>query len=189
MVASGELSDDDSIAVVANDLVQSRLAEIEPEDDVEASTVLEMVDRTREEAKREATAEFRDAMDETRRRQEQSDQAAETAREELAAARLAARNRAQKIARSGAVSVFSILGIGLVVGAIWTLPLEWSEATRGHRIWNAVWWLCVGSFYVASLLGFFSRRFHVLNTYEHLKKVMFRYAYRLFWPNDDGKAP
>ena len=186
MVASGELSDDESIAIVASDLAQNRLAELEPEDDVEATTVLEIVDRTREEAKEEATAAYRDEIQETRQRQELSDRVADDAREELAAARLAARNRAEKIARYGAMCVFGVLGVGLVVGAIWTLPIEWSQATRSHKIWNSVWWTCVGAFYVASLLGFFSRRFHVLNTYERLKMLLFRYLYRLFWPNDEG---
>ena len=174
MVTTGELSDDESIAVVASAFTPMKLADLEPDDDVEATTVREIVERVRAD---EAT-QFTSQLDEERRKREASDKAVVVARSEMAGIKGRARAKAESLATLGAQVVYgTVLGI-LALGALWTLPTSWSESTRRDELWGIVWWVCVLGFIVCSLLGF-TRRFHVLNLYGYLKRFLTQWLQRV----------
>ena len=132
-VTSGDLSDDESIAVLATEFTRMKLADFESEADVEATTVREIVERVREEHE----TKLRSQLDDGQRKLEESERA--------------------------------VLCIVLLLGAILTLPMEWVDSTRADHVLNLALWGCVALFFVFSLLGFFTRRFHVLNVFDRLK--------------------
>ena len=167
LVASGELSDDESIAVVASEFTRVQLADLEVDDDIEATTVREIVERVRA----DEHTQFASQLDDERRKREASEKAIVAARSELAAIKGRARNRADQLAAWGARGIYGVfLGI-LGVGALWTLPTNWSEATRQDAFWGIVWWVCVLFFVVASILAC-TARFHTLNLYRYLKRSL-----------------
>ena len=181
LVRSGELSDDESIAVVASEFTRVQLANLEADTDVEATTVREIVERV----KAEEQTKFSLELDQERRKREESDRAAVTAREETASIRRAQRAHAEKLAAWVARVIYGLLCIVLVLGAIWTLPTKWSNSTRAAQVWNLVWWGCVAIFSACSLLGFLTRRFHVLNAYDWLKTSLTPRMRRLLFPENE----
>ena len=172
LVTSGALSDDESIAVLANELTQVQLSDQEVEDDVEATTVLEIVGRVQEEQE----ARFRSELDTSERKQKESEQKqkeserrAAVAQAKVASIAVGAQARAERFAAWMAGGIYALFCGVLLVGALASLPTEWSARPRAGSIVNWVWWSCLGLFFGASMLGFFIRRFHVLNLYDRLK--------------------
>ena len=180
LVKSGELSDDESIAVLANGFAYIEPGELESELDAEATTIREIVERVR------ATdhVEFRSRLAEERKKREASERAAVEARLETADVRSAIDMRVEKLATVTAWVCYSGLFIIFVVGATLTLPLDWSEGTRSGNLTIVAGWICIGAFFVASLLSFFTRRFHVLNIFEHLKSFFAARLKRILLPQD-----
>ena len=167
MVTTGELSDDESIAVVASEFTRMQLTDLEPEDDVEATTVREIVERVRAEEQ----TQFSSQLDEERRKREVSDKAAVAARSETAAIKGMARTRAEELATWAARGIYGVfLGV-LSVGAFWTLPTNWSESTRQDAFWGVLWWVCVLGFIASSILAF-TGPFHALNLYRHIRESL-----------------
>ena len=93
-VASGELSDDESIAVLAKGFTRRELADHELGADVEATTVREIVQRVREEDE----ARLRALLDESRRKAEESERAAAAARDEAVSIRNTLKAQVEKSA-------------------------------------------------------------------------------------------
>ena len=180
LVESGELTDDESIVILANGLTQIEPGELESEGDDEADTVREIVERVREEDQ----ARFRTRL--------AAERAKSTASERVASDALARENSirsrttalAERLAAIGAGVIFSVISLVLLVGAILTLPVEWTDRTKSDIILNLACWVCVATFTVASLLGFFTRRFHVLNVYDHLRHLLATRLKRMLLPKD-----
>ena len=179
MVKTGELSDDASIAVVASEFTRMKLSDFGADEDVEATTVREIVERVQAEERTEFTAQ----LDHERRRRNESDRAAVAARSEVAQLREAARAQAEKIASYTAAGVYGGFLIVVTSGAVWTLPTQWSDSTRGSAAWGIVWWICVSVFIVCSILGF-TDRFHVLNLYGRLQMWLVERVQRILLPED-----
>ena len=181
LVASGELSDDESIAVLADELTQVRLSDHGPEDDVEASTVLEIVERVSAEHEHE----LRSQLDDRQRELEKSRHAATAAQAEVDSYRARVQAQAEGLAKAMAAVVYAFLCVPLVVGAVLTLPTQWSDPPQASVVVNLVWWLCVVLFFALSLLGFFIRRFHVLNFFDRLKAWFTPRLRRILLPEAD----
>ena len=184
MVKTGELSDDESIAVVASAFTRMELADVESDEDVEATTVREIVERVRAEEQTQYTTQ----LDEERRQRKASDKAIVVARSEIAELKGTARAQAERLATLGARGIYGVfLGI-LALGAFWTLPTSWSESTRRDELWGIVWWACVLGFLVCSILCF-TGPFHVLNLYGHLRRSLTQCLQRVLLPEDQrGKG-
>lgn len=165
MVASGELSDDDSIAVVASDFTRIALGDLDSDDDVEATTVREIVDRVRAEEQ----AEFTSRLDKEKRQRRNSERETVAARLEVAEIKRTALSRSEGLASIVAGGIYGVVVILIALGAFWTLPTDWSLSAREHDLWRTAWWVCVSVFACCSLLGF-TNRFHVLNLYSHLRR-------------------
>lgn len=165
LVSSGDLNDDESIAVLANEFTHVRLAEFEADADVEANTVREIVERVRAEQE----TQLRSELDEERRKREESERAITVAEGHTATIISTVEDRAERWASFAAGTVHGSLYIILILGGIWTLPTEWSEWTRTHQVWTLVWWSCVVIFLGCSFVALFTRRLRVFNVYGHLK--------------------
>ena len=179
LVTSGALSDDESIAVLANELTQIELSDQEDEGDIEATTVLEIVGRVRDEQE----ARFRSELDtserkqkesrrkqkESERKQMESERRAEAAQAQVASFRVGVQARAERLAAWPAGVIFGLLCGALLVGAVLGLPTEWSLPPRGNLLANLAWWSPVVLFFGVSLLSFFIPRFHVFNVFSRLK--------------------
>ena len=76
LVSSGDVSDDESIAVLASEFTQVRLADIEPDADLEATTIREIVERVRVEQE----TELRSELEEERRKRKESERASRSCR-------------------------------------------------------------------------------------------------------------
>lgn len=182
MVTTGELNDDESIAVVASAFTRVELTDVESDDDIEATTVREIVDRVRVEEQTHFTSQ----VDEERRKRMASEKAVIAARSELAAIKGKTRTQAETLATLGARTIYgAFLGV-LAVGAFWTLPTNWSESTRQDELWGIVWWLCVLAFVVCSILGF-TGPFHILNLYGHLKKSLTQWLQHVLLPENQRR--
>jgi len=179
MVATGELSDDESIAVVANEFTRMKLSDFGPDEDVEATTVREIVERVRAAEQTEFTSQ----LDQERRKRNESDRAVVIARSEIAQLKEMARAQADRIATAVTAGIYGGILIILASGAVWTLPTEWSNSTRGNELWGTVWWVCVSGFVVCSILGF-TDRFHVLNLYGWLKGWLTMRVQRILLPEE-----
>ena len=158
LVAAGELSDDESIAVVASEFTRLELSDIEPDADVEATTVREIVQRVRTEEQ----THFREILHQERQRREESERETATARLELAATKGEVRESADNLASLVSNVVFAVVFLVLAVGAFLTIPSKWSDATKVHQVGSVLWWSCVVIFVLCSVLGF-TRRLQVLN--------------------------
>ena len=172
LVSSGDLNDDESLAVLASEFTHDRLADFESDADVEADTLREIVERVRAEQE----THLRSELDEERRRREETEQAITVAKGHAATIISTVEERAERWASFAARTVQGLLYMVLVLGGILTLPTEWSEWTRAHQVGALVWWFCVVVFMGCSFVASFTRRFHVLNVYGYLQV---RFAHRL----------
>ena len=179
MVSTGDLSDDESIAVLASEFTQVRLSDFEPDADVEANTIREIVERTRAEQETHLRAE----LDEERRKREKIERAITVAEGHTATIISTVEIRSERWATFAAGTVYSFLYVVLVLGGIWTLPTEWSESTRAHQTGALVWWFCVVVFLICSFVASFTRRFRVFNLYDHLKAWFAHRLKRLLLPS------
>lgn len=171
-VESGALSDDESIAVLANELTQVELSDQEAEDDIEATTVWEIVGRVQDEQE----ARFRSALDtseqkqkESERKQRESERRAEAAQAQVASFRVGAQAQAERLAAWPAGVLYGLLCGALLVGAVLGLPTEWAPPPRGNLLVTLAWWSPIVLFFGVSLLSFFIPRFHVFNIFSRLK--------------------
>ena len=180
-VESGELSDDESVAVVAHQFAHARLGELDPDDDVEASTAREIVERSQEQAK----AGLRQEIQQERHRRETTEKAADAVRGQIAAMRELADARAEKWASIVAAIVYGVVSLLLVAMAIWTLPTEWSQATRASKIGNVIWWICAAVPVGLYVLGLYSR-FQILDVYGRLRQILRQVFYRFLMPDDES---
>lgn len=150
---SGQLTSDEAVAVVASALTDARLADLEDDEEVDAATVAEVVERVREGYVLEAKAATARATEEaTRHAQER--QAAETAalREVEARRQLRLRiyNRTDFLARWLAHGAFWLLALVIVVGLVFTLP----GMLPGSSGWARVLvWIAITVFSLASAWG------------------------------------
>ena len=166
LVSSGDVSDDESIAVLASEFTRVRLADFEPDADMEASTIREIVERVRAEQE----TELRSELDEERRRREESERTAAVAKGHTATIVSSVEARVERCAGFAAWTVYGSLCVVLILGGIWTLPTEWSEWTRANKVGALVWWFCVVVFLGCSLGALFTRRLQVLNVFDPLKR-------------------
>ena len=168
LVKSGELTDDESIAALANGFTHIEPGELEFETDDEADTVREIVERVREEDQ----ARFKTELAAERAKSTASERAASDALAREDSIRSRTTDLAEKVAAIAAGVIFSMISLVLLFGAILTLPVEWTDWTKSDVIMNLVCWACIAAFTIVSLLGFFTRRFHVLNVYDHLRSLL-----------------
>ena len=165
LVVSGEVSDDESIAVLASEFTHVRLADFDPETDMEASTIREIVERARAEQETHLRAE----LDDERRRRQESERAASVAEGHAASIVSRVEAQAERIAKIVAGAILCSLCAVLVLGGVWSLPTEWSESTRAHQVWAVLWWVCVASFMGCSVVALFTPRLQVLSLFDILK--------------------
>ena len=165
LVSSGDVSDDESIAVLASEFAHVQLADLGPDEDLEASTILEMVERVR--AEQENVLQSK--LAEERRRREESERAVAIAEGHTATIVSSVENRVDRWAGLAAGTVYGSLCIVLALGGFWTLPTEWSQLVQADIAWAIVWWVCVAGFMGCSLLALFTRRLQFLNVFEQLK--------------------
>lgn len=185
LVTSGDLSDDESIAVLASELTQVALSDHEPEEDVEATTVLEIVERVRQEHE----ARLRPKLDASRREQEKSERVAALAQAQVALFRVGAQARAERLAGWIAGTIYALLCVVLLVGAVLTLPTEWSTPPEKGLLINLAWGGSVVLFFSVSLLGFFIPRFHVINIFARLRGWLVSPLRRVLLPEaEDGDS-
>ena len=165
LVVSGDVSDDESIAVLASEFTHVRLADFDPETDMEASTIREIVERARAEQETYLRAE----LDDERRRRQESERAASVAEGHAASIVSQVEAQAERIAKIVAGAILCSLCAVLVLGGVWSLPTEWSESTRAHQVWAVLWWVCVASFMGCSVAALFAPRLQVLSLFDILK--------------------
>ena len=179
LVSSGDVSDDESVAVLASEFTHVSLGDIESDADVEASTIHEIVERVRAEQATELRSELKDE----RRKRKESERVAAASAAHTTTIITSVEARVVRLSRLGAGIVYSLLCGVLVLGAIWTLPTEWSDLARVSEVWTLVWWVCVVGFLCCSLAALFTRRFQFLNVFE-LLKGWFERRLRQFWLSD-----
>ena len=181
-VKSGELSDDESIVLLADGFTRIEPSEFESESDVEADTVREIVERVREEQQEEHRSQLADKQKQI----EDSKREATTARSEADSIRSGVQARAERLATFGAGVICAVLGIVLFRGASLTLPSEWSDWIRSGSIWKLV---CIVVFLGVSLLGGVMLRFRGLTIFGHLKAYLSPRLQRWLLPeNEDGDS-
>ena len=181
-VRSGELSDDESIVVLADGFTHIEPGEFESEADVEASTVREIIDRVLEEQQ----VKLRSQLKNERTQTEGSKRAAAAAQDEVDSIRSRVQAQADILATWVARLIYAALCSALLLGGIFNLPIEWSGQTRSSTIWTLVWWVCVVAFFVFPLLVFFTRRFHGLNIFDHLKSFLASRLQRMLLPENEN---
>ena len=180
LVSSGDVSDDESIAVLASEFTHVRLADLEPDADMEASTIREIVERVRAEQE----TELRSELDEERRKREESERTVAVAKAHTATIVSSLEARSERCAGFAAWIVYGLLCVVLILGGIWTtLPAEWSEWTRANKAWALVWGFCVLAFIVCSLGGLLTRRLQVFNVLDWLKRWFSQHLRRWLLPS------
>ena len=179
LVSSGDVSDDESIAVLASEFTQVRLADIEPDADLEATTIREIVERVRVEQE----TELRSELEEERRKRKESERAAAVAAAHTATIVSTVEARVDRWSGLAAGAVYSSLCVVLVLGGIWTLPTEWSDLARASEAWTIVWWVCVAGFLCCSLAALFTRQLQFLNVFDLLKGRFKRWLRRRWLPS------
>lgn len=182
LVTSGELGDDESVAVLAHQFTRIDLTDIESEEDLEATTVSEIVERVRE----SQAGKFRTQLAVKQSEVDASKLEAADAQSELKFLKSKARAQTERVATWIAGTIHIFLCLILAVGAILTLPIQWSDWSESNSFLTLVLWLCATAFPVVSLLGFFSRRFHMLNIFDWLKMLV---ASRIENVGSTGKSP
>ncbi len=93
--------------------------------------------------------------------------------------------RAEKWAAIVAAIVYGVVSLLLVAMAIWTLPTEWSQATRASKMGNVIWWICAAVPAGLYVLGLYSR-FQILDVYGKLRQVLRQVFYRFLMPDDES---
>ena len=152
---SGDVSSEEAVAVVASSLTDARLAEVDSEDDVDAATVAEIVERVRDSHALEAKALTSRAEDQTRQATEAKDAAelrAEHHAEEHRQLALRITGRITTIARWAARIVFWASASVLTAGVVLTLPGMF-PTTSGIGL--AFSWAAAVLLALATLIGMF----------------------------------
>ena len=181
LVQSGELSDDESIAVLANGFTHIEPGQLESEADMEATTVREIVERVRA----EMGAELRSQLDDKQKQIEDRERKVSVAQDEADSIRATVQARTKRLATLAAKVIYAVLCIILLAGAVLNVPTEWSGWTRSGTIWELVGWVCGGTFLVASLLPFFTRRFCGLDIFDFLQGFLESRLQRMLLPENE----
>ena len=168
LVTSGELDDDESIAVLAHEFTKTDLADVGSEEDIEASTVREIVERVRQSHE----GVLRDRLDEKQRELEERNREVAAARAEVEAVRSRSKVQTEKIAKLIAGGIYGLLCLFLLVGAVRTIPLQWSDWTGSRAILRLLLASCLVAFLVVSLIDLLSRRFHMLDIFDRLQALV-----------------
>ena len=168
LVASGDLGDDESIAVLASEFTWDRLADAETAEDLESDTVREIVERVREQQETELRAQLADV----RRQRDDGALAVAEARRDTEQIAANVREGAERLATCLVWGIYGLLAVVAVVGAWLRLPSEWSETLRADENWWFIWWVCVLVCLVLSMPGLLSRKFHVLDVFDRLKRFL-----------------
>jgi len=142
---SGQLSSDEYVAVVASELTEARLVELDDEAEVEAQTVIEVVERVKSSYAEPASAAV--AAAEAVAKKHQEDKEAAEARavaqaEEKRQLELRVRSRIRAVACFAAKVSFWITGLAVILGSFLTLPGIFPESSGWLRILG--WAIAVG---------------------------------------------
>ncbi len=166
LVSSGEVTDDESVAILANEFTRVRLGDIETEADVEANTIREIVERVRVDQQ----APLRAELEAERRLRQERDRALVLERGRVGAERFrvsAILERWAGFLAAVACGMFSAL---LILGAILTIPVDWSVASGHDVAWATIFWTSVALFVGSSLASLFTDRFRIPNIHRAMKK-------------------
>ena len=183
LVSSGEVGDDESIAVLASEFTSERLAEVELSDDLESDTVLEIVEKVREQLGTELRAELAGM----RRQRDESDLAAAEARRDADQITEKMQERMECIATWLIWGVYGLVAGAAVVGSLLTLPSEWSQILRADQTLKVAWWACVLVFLGWTLVGMLTRKFHVMDVFDRIKQRLTAKLMGLVVPSRSGK--
>ena len=166
LVSSGEVSDDESIAVLASEFTHLRLADFEGDTDLEASTVREIVDRV--DTARDSV--LRTELDEAIRRRHESERAVVIAEGHTATVVSGVEAQVDRWAGAIAGTVYGSLCLALTIGGLGTLPMEWSQVVEGNGVGAVAWRVCVLAFLICTLLALFTDQLQFLNLFRLLKR-------------------
>ena len=179
LVSSGNVSDDESIAVLASEFTHVQLGDLGPDADLEASTIREMIERVRTEQE----SALQPKLDEERRRREESERAVALAEGHTATIVSNVEERIDMWAGRAAGLVYGSICVALVLGAIWTLPTKWSLAVQASMVGMIIWWACVAGFIACSMVALLTGRLHLFNVFEHVKRWSVRRLRRRLLPD------
>ena len=184
LVKSGAVNDEESVAVLAHHFTRIKLGDFDSPDDVEATTVLDIVERVRE----EVASPFRSQLEEKEREAEQTRSALADARAENLAIKSRAKAQTDRIAACLAGLIYGAFCLALLVGAARTLPLPWPDWTQPSSIWGVGLWACLLAFYGVALLDIFSERFRLVNVFERLRVLIARGIEKIGTPRGKSGA-
>lgn len=182
LVEAGEVSDDESIAVLASEFTWERVAELEPGIDLEADSVREIVER----AEQQWFSEFRVELDGAIRGRDAADLVA--AEKTVYAERVESsvegtvRLWTRRLCWGGFAGVVAVA----VGGAYMTLPTGWSGGLRMDDTWGVAWWMCVGVFLVWSVLGVIFRGWYVQELVDATSSWFATRLLKALLPKDGG---
>jgi hypothetical protein len=150
---SGQLTSEEAVAVVASALTDARLADVDSDEEVDATTVAEVVERVRDSYVREAEAATARATEEAHRHAQERQEAETAAIREVEARRqlrLRVYSRTDLLARWLGRGAFWALAVVIVVGLILTLPGILPESPGWVRV---LAWVAMTVFAVATICG------------------------------------
>ena len=180
LVKSGELSDDESIAVLATGFTHIKLEELASEEDYEANNVREIVERARQERE----SELRSEMDTREKQIVDRERAVAVSQYEADSVRGIVKAKANKFSMYVAKGIYALLCIVLLLGAFFTLPTEWSNWNQYRTASQVVWWVCIFAFIGATLLPFFTRQFHGFGILDRLHSMISSRIQRMLLPEN-----
>ena len=185
LVEAGEVSDDESIAVLASEFTWERVGELEPDTDLEADSVREIVERTEQQWRSQFRAELDGAI--------RGRQAAELVAEEktVFAERVesSVEGMVKRWVRWLCWGFFAVVVGVVAIGAYLTLPTIWSGGLRMDDSWGVVWWVCVCVFLLWSVLGTFYRGWYVREFVDKTSASLARRVLKAFLPKEGGDDP
>ena len=178
LVQSGELSHDESISVLATGFTHIESGEIDTESDFEANNLREIVERVR----RERESELRSEMDTREKQIEDRERAAAVAQYEANSVRTTVQARANRLAMFAAKGIYTVICIILLLGALFSLPTVWSDWNQYGTVRKVFGWVCIVTFLGATLLPFFTRRFHGFGILDRLHTMISFRLQRMLLP-------
>ena len=149
LVQAGDVTDDETIAVLASEFTWERIGQLDPNTDLEADSVREIVER----AEQQWSSEHTEQLNSVVRERDQANFVA--AEQTLRAERV--ESSVEKTVRCWARRlcwVFSgAVVLAVAAGAYLSLPTIWSGGFRLDPNWGILWWVLVGLFLLWSVLG------------------------------------
>jgi hypothetical protein len=178
----GTLSDDETVAVVASDMTDPILGDIEEEGDPHTDTIVAAIERVREQYRSEfeqvAKAQVAAAKTEAALAAESASRTAER----LARLDMAIRNRAEGVARVVSLTVFYVTVTAVLVAALMSIPGIADGVPSAAKLLLGV------ASIVALLLGLYSqiRGPSLADIRERCRAAVATWLYRK-WTNDDAR--